>query len=67
MRLRNAGRWSEIPAVVRAELSNTLALLRLSGRDSRIGFEASNHYYYTQSSLIEKIVNCQAILDTLKD
>ena len=67
VRLRNAGRWSEIPAVVRAELSNTLALLRLSGRDSRIGFEASNHYYYTQSSLIEKIVNCQTILDTLKD
>lgn len=27
-------------------------------RDSRIGFEASNHYYYTANDLKEKILIC---------
>ncbi len=31
--------------------------------DSRIGFEASNHYYYTEASLKEKILNCRHLLD----
>lgn len=32
--------------------------------DSRIGFEASNHYYYLPLDLVEKVVNCRHILDT---
>ena len=28
-------------------------------KDSRIGYEASNHYYYTDRDLIEKIINCE--------
>jgi len=27
--------------------------------DSRIGFEASNHYYYTMGDLREKALNCE--------
>lgn len=27
--------------------------------DSRIGFEASNHYYYSLNDLIEKMVNAR--------
>ncbi len=33
--------------------------------DSRIGFEASNDYYYTPLDLMEKVVNCQWVLDQL--
>ena len=29
--------------------------------DSRIGFEASNHYYYTANDLKEKILNCEHV------
>ncbi len=28
-------------------------------KDSRIGFEASNHYYYTLQDLKEKVLNCE--------
>ena len=31
--------------------------------DSRIGFEASNHYYYVPIDLAEKILNCRDLLD----
>ena len=30
--------------------------------DSRIGFEASNQYYYLPLDLVEKVINCDYIL-----
>ena len=30
--------------------------------DSRIGFEASNHYLYTANDLREKVLNCEHLL-----
>ncbi len=41
------------------ELARTL--LGIVRRDSRIGFEASNHYYYTEMSLMEKVLNCEQV------
>jgi len=32
-------------------------------QDSRIGFEASNQYFYLPLDLVEKVVNCQYVLD----
>ena len=65
VRLRNAGAK---PAARRALLEvlgeeETLArmLLAIVRRDARIGFEASNHYYYTANSLAEKILNCRRL------
>ncbi|MGA2496803.1 MAG: hypothetical protein ABSH20_03635 [Tepidisphaeraceae bacterium] len=34
-------------------------LFDLARQDSRIGFEASNHYYYVPQDLIEKVINCR--------
>jgi len=34
----------------------------LQTRDSRIGFEASNQYYYVPVDLAEKVINCQDLL-----
>ena len=38
---------------------------RLQSADSRIGFEASNHYFYVPLDLVEKVVNCRWLLDQL--
>lgn len=47
----------ELHAIVDEEKALALQLLDLQRRDSRLGYESSNHYYYTQTSLLEKVLN----------
>ncbi|MCQ2352391.1 MAG: hypothetical protein MJ033_02810 [Victivallaceae bacterium] len=47
------------------EIDLTMTLYKIVRRDSRIGFEASNHYYYTLNDLREKIVNCEYVLSQI--
>lgn len=51
-----------------AEIEITLAkrLHALQSIDARIGFEASNQYFYTSLDLVEKVINCQRIILSLK-
>lgn len=65
VRQRNAGDKTAMAATVREELAMVHKLHELARRDSRIGFEASNHYYYSLNALVEKMVNCEDILDRL--
>jgi len=43
------------------------AHIRLLREDSKIGFEASNHYLYTLQDLMEKRLNCQFLFKELND
>ncbi|MEA4890286.1 MAG: AAC(3) family N-acetyltransferase [Clostridiaceae bacterium] len=54
---------SDLRDVIMQERDLAVALWRLMNQDSRIGFEASNHYFYTEGSLKEKVLNCQYLLD----
>jgi len=47
------------------EIGITRQLYDLMRRDSRIGYEASNHYYYTARMLQEKVVNCHDLCEKL--
>lgn len=47
------------------EIEITRQLYDLMRRDSRIGYEASNHYYYTGRMLQEKVLNCQDLCGKL--
>lgn len=49
------------------ELNAAKELFVLTRRDPRIGFEASNQYYYLPLDLVEKVVNCQYILGKWPD
>ena len=40
---------------------------RLQNKDARIGFEASNHYYYNENTLLLKLVNLQNISAALNE
>jgi hypothetical protein len=44
------------------DLAKELALIQL--QDSRFGFEATNHYFYTPADLVEKVINCRELLNT---
>ena len=54
---RDEGRSSEIPALLKEEGMLARRLYALAAEDSRIGYEASNHYYFTQNNFLEKIIN----------
>ncbi|MBI1319875.1 MAG: hypothetical protein GC168_13175 [Candidatus Hydrogenedens sp.] len=51
-----------LEAVVRAEREVAIKLHTLQTRDSRIGFESSNQYFYLPADLAEKVLNCDALL-----
>ena len=59
VRLRNAGKKMECLPVLDEEIELAKRLLAVVNRDSRVGFEASNHYYYTANDLKEKVLNCE--------
>ena len=52
----------EIYNILLEERKNAKSLLNLLYRDSRVGFEASNQYYYTERNLLEKIVGLSNLL-----
>jgi len=65
--LQNSERKTRIEAarkVLLDEIQTARRHFALTCEDSRIGFEASNHYYYLPLDLVEKVVNCRHILDT---
>ncbi len=59
-----AARRAELEQVLRDEIAVARDLYQLQLRDSRIGYEASNHYYYVPLDLVEKVVNCDHLLRT---
>ena len=54
---------SEIKAILANEIELAKRLFILTRQDSRIGYEASSQYYYLPLDLVEKVVNCEYILN----
>ncbi|MCB1126544.1 MAG: hypothetical protein KDM81_08620, partial [Verrucomicrobiae bacterium] len=52
--------------LLRSEIAHARRLHALQSEDCRIGFEASNHYFYVPLDLVEKVINCRWLLDPLK-
>ena len=53
---------AELERLLRAEMELARRLHAIQSRDSRIGFEASNQYYYVPVDLAEKVINCHDLL-----
>jgi len=49
--------------VLQEEIALARRLHRIQSGDSRIGFEASNQYYYVPVDLMEKVLNCRNLLE----
>jgi hypothetical protein len=47
--------------IVNSEIQLAKQMYEISKADSRIGFEASNHYYYFPLDFVEKVVSCKYI------
>ena len=55
----------QLQEILAAETDAAVALYQLAKQDSRIGYEASNHYFYVPLDLVEKVVNCAYLRETL--
>ena len=53
---------AELQGLLQAEIVLARRLHAIQSGDSRIGFEASNQYYYVPLDLAEKVINCQDLL-----
>jgi hypothetical protein len=63
---RDARDAAEVRRLAEAEGAIARDLFALARDDSRIGFEASNHYYYVPLDLVEKAINCDNVLRATK-
>ncbi len=54
---------TELKQLLERELALAKRLHAIQSRDSRLGFEASNHYFYVPGDLAEKVLNCRDLLD----
>ena len=54
---------TKVAEIIRSELNLARRLYELQCEDSRLGFEASNQYYYVPQDLAEKILNCRDLID----
>lgn len=52
-----------LESTLRSELALARRLHAIQTADSRIGFEASNQYFYVPLDLVEKVLNCHDLLD----
>lgn len=59
---RQAGDKAKMIDLARQEAALARTLLDITLLDSRIGFEASNHYYYVPQDLMEKVINCHWVM-----
>ncbi len=62
-----AAATAKMREIAARELATAKALLPLVQADSRIGYECSNHYFYTPQDVREKILCCRAILAALAE
>ncbi len=53
----------ELERLLKAEIVLAHRLYELQSVDSRLGFEATNQYYFVPIDLVEKVLNCRQLLD----
>jgi len=61
-RRAGARQRAKLESVLKDEIALARRLHDIQSRDSRIGFEASNQYYYVPVDLLEKVLNCRHLL-----
>jgi hypothetical protein len=54
---------TSLERVLTDEVQLARRLHELQSGDSRLGFEAANHYFYVPVDLAEKVINCRDLLD----
>ncbi|MDD3953128.1 MAG: hypothetical protein PHY82_04335, partial [Lentisphaeria bacterium] len=65
VRKRQENHRAELMDILDQEIFLAKELYEIVCKDARIGFEASNHYFYTVNDLQEKVLNCEYLKQQL--
>ena len=49
--------------IIAEEAALAKIMLKLTKEDSTVGYESSNHYFFTKNTLLEKLINCDDLLN----
>ena len=52
--------------LLESEIALTKELYQLTLEDSSIGFESTNQYFYVPNDLLEKLISCRRILESVQ-
>ena len=58
---QRCGELAEMRKLAESEIDLAKLMIKCQQRDTRIGFEASNHYMFGENNLLEKIISCNYI------
>ena len=56
---------AQMTSIAEKEIELAMRQYKIAKKDSRIAYEASNHYYYRPLDLIEKVLNCKYLIRKL--
>lgn len=54
------------PALAEEEFANVCKMIEISAQDATLGYEATNHYLYTENMMLEKLLGLDKILQKAK-
>ena len=63
---RDSGNRAGMSEVLDEEIQMALLMYKLMSQNSKIGFEAANHYYFNKGMLAEKVVCCEYLKNRLR-
>ncbi len=63
IRARDEGRYADAKALAESEEKTARLMLRQMNKNAAIGYEASNHYYFSKGQIVEKILNCRQVAE----
>ena len=65
--LNRSSDWPRCVELLKSEIEIAKKMFHIVNCDSRIGYEATNHYYYNRLDFVEKILNCRYLLENPTD
>ena len=63
---RDSGDLDKMKEIAQRQLARAKEYWPLVRADSRIGYESSNHYFFTPNDVLEKVLTCREVLDTAR-
>ncbi len=63
---RESGDTAEILRIAEEEKGNAKLMLDLMCKSSLFGYEAANHYYFNKTNLLEKLINCNYVINEIQ-